>query len=286
MGRLSLAIGRHKDHGSGGDERPSKSQHFRSSLKGLLGIPSAARASIDLGDLDELSEEHTHAPKLSPANPADSPSIAAATDDDATTPPADSANASEPAQPDSGSAEEDVTSQGLEADIESSQAPITSDFAHSHTLDAANVLPITTTAAPDAAAVHGSAENVAAAAALPEDVSSEKAALARYSMVVDLDLVDSIAVKEDDHDGEEKHSWRRRGSLLTSRLAAPLRSSSSRDGASLNSSRLLMRKESTPLFSPSSPHKSHHHLFHRSESGDAANKSSSFWRSGSTLRSS
>ncbi|KAJ2262961.1 hypothetical protein GGI01_001125 [Coemansia sp. RSA 376] len=138
MGRLSLAIGRHKDHGSGGDERPSKSRHFRSSLKGLLGIPSAARASIDLGDLDELSEEHTHAPKLSPANPADSPSIAAATDDDATTPPADSANASEPAQPDSGSAEEDVTSQGLEADIESSQAPITSDFAHSHTLDAAN----------------------------------------------------------------------------------------------------------------------------------------------------
>ncbi|KAJ2013567.1 hypothetical protein GGI14_005313, partial [Coemansia sp. S680] len=286
MGRLSLAIGRHKDHGSGGDERPSKSRHFRSSLKGLLGIPSAARASIDLGDLDELSEEHTHAPKLSPANPADSPSIAAATDDDVTTPPADSANASEPAQPDSGSAEEDVTSQGLEADIESSQAPITSDFAHSHTLDAANVLPITTTAAPDAAAVHGSAENVAAAAALPEDVSSEKAALARYSMVVDLDLMDSIAVKEDDHDGEEKHSWRRRGSLLTSRLAAPLRSSSSRDGASLNSSRLLMRKESTPLFSPSSPHKSHHHLFHRSESGDAANKSSSFWRSGSTLRSS
>ncbi|KAJ2250027.1 hypothetical protein GGI13_004108 [Coemansia sp. RSA 455] len=286
MGRLSLAIGRHKDHGSGGDERPSKSRHFRSSLKGLLGIPSAARASIDLGDLDELSEEHTHAPKLSPANPADSPSIAAATDDDVTTPPADSANASEPAQPDSGSAEEDVTSQGLEADIESSQAPITSDFAHSHTLDAANVLPITTTAAPDAAAVHGSTENVAAAAALPEDVSSEKAALARYSMVVDLDLVDSIAVKEDDHDGEEKHSWRRRGSLLTSRLAAPLRSSSSRDGASLNSSRLLMRKESTPLFSPSSPHKSHHHLFHRSESGDAANKSSSFWRSGSTLRSS
>ncbi|KAJ2065037.1 hypothetical protein GGI17_000638 [Coemansia sp. S146] len=287
MGRLSLAIGRHKDHGSGGDERPSKSRHFRSSLKGLLGIPSAVRASIDLGDLDELSEEHAHAPKLSPANPADSPSIAAATGDDASTAPADNGNASEPAQPDSGSAEEDVTSQGLEAPvagIESSQAPITSDFEHSHTLDAANVLPAATTAAPDAAAaVHVPAENVAA---LSEDVSCEKAALARYSMVVDLDVADSIPVKDDDHDVDEKHSWRRRGSLLTSRLAAPLRSSSSRDGANLNSSRLLMRKESTPLFSPSSPHKSHHHLFHRSESGDAANKSSSFWRSGSTLRSS
>ncbi|KAJ2828478.1 hypothetical protein GGI24_002379, partial [Coemansia furcata] len=228
-----------------------------------------------------LSEEHAHAPKLPPVNAADSPSIAFATDDDCTS-LADIANASEPGL---GSAEAGVTSQGLEApvaDIESSQAPITSDLEHSHNLDTANVLPAAaTTAAPDAAA-----ENAVAAAALPADISSEQAALARYSMIVDLDATDSIPAKDDDHDGDEKHSWRRRGSLLTSRLAAPLRSSSSKDGASLNSNRLLMRKESTPLFSPTSPHKSHHHLFHRSESGDAANKSSSFWRSGSTLRSS
>ncbi|KAJ2701253.1 hypothetical protein H4218_001546 [Coemansia sp. IMI 209128] len=278
MGRLSLAIGRHKDHGSGGDERPSKSRHFRSSLKGLLGIPSASRASIDLGDLDELSEEHAHALKLSPGNPADLSSIAAT--------PAGSANAFELAQPDPCSAEEGVSLQGPKApvaDIETSQAPITSDIEHSHTQDAANVLPAATTAA--TSDVHVSTEN--ATATISEDISSEQAALARYSMVVDLDAVDIAPVKDDDHDTDEKHSWRRRGSLLTSRLAAPLRNSSSRDGANLNSNRLLMRKESTPLFSPSSPHKSHHHhLFHRSESGDAANKSSSFWRSGSTLRSS
>ncbi|KAJ2742548.1 hypothetical protein GGI20_004411 [Coemansia sp. BCRC 34301] len=289
MGRLSLAIGRHKDHG--GDGRASKSRHFRSSLKDLLGIPSAGRASIDLGDLDELPEEHAHAPKLPPASPADPPLIAAATpvagavdNDDG------DANVSESLSPNSDSAEEDAPLQCPKdsvAGIESFQALVTSDkvplpaaqIEHSHSQDASNVPPNAATAA-----VHGSAENVASV--LSDDICSEQAALSRYSMVVDQDQAGSVPIKDDDHDGDDKHSWRRRGSLLTSRLAAPLRSSSSKDGASLNSNRLVMRKESTPLFSSSSPHKTHHHLFHRSESSDAANKSSSFWRSGSTLRSS
>ncbi|KAJ2336240.1 hypothetical protein GGI00_000945, partial [Coemansia sp. RSA 2681] len=284
---LSLAIGRHKNHA--GDERPSKSRHLRSSLKGLLGIPSGDRASIDLGDLDELPEEHAHAPKLPPANPADPPLITAAAPavvDDGD----DNANSSEPRQLDLDAVAEDVSSQSPEgpvAGIESltgDNAPLpAAALEHSHSQAEPDAVPAAATTA-----VHASAENAAAASAAPlDDISSEQAALARYSMVVDQDQAGSAAAKDDDdHDGDDKHSWRRRGSLLTSRLAAPLRSSSSKDGASLNSGRLVMRKESTPLFSSSSPHKAHHHLFHRSESGDAANKGSSFWRSGSALRTS
>ncbi|KAJ2888610.1 hypothetical protein GGI21_006705, partial [Coemansia aciculifera] len=250
---------------------------------GLLGIPSADRASIDLGELEELPEEHAHASKLPVANPADlslvaDTAAAAGSGEDGAT------NVSEPLQPSSGTVDEAMPLQTISEDavagIELLQNPILDG---SHSQDTPNAaMPTDTTTD-----VHDSAENaVASAAALAEDISSVQAALARYSMVVDQDQTNRAPTKDDDHDGDEKHSWRRRGSLLTSRLAAPLRSSSSKDGASLNSSRVVMRKDSTPLFSPSLPHKTNHHLFHRSESGDAANKSSSFWRSGSTLRSS
>ncbi|KAJ2473221.1 hypothetical protein GGI02_001018 [Coemansia sp. RSA 2322] len=241
MGRLSLAIGRHREHSDG---RGGRSKHFRSSLKGLLGIPSSERASVDLGDLGEQAEEHAAAAlKQAPAAVA----VAA---------------------PDSGSGEEGAGSHGLGcpgSDADSPGAAVESAARQPEAASSPEHIHAGATAAASATATLGE-NGGAAAAAAPDVLASEQAALERYSMSTGADTAE---------DGDDKHSWRRRGSLLTSRLGG--------------SRQQLPRKESTPQFSVASTpqqHKTPHGLFHRSESGDGASKSTSFWRSGSTLRSS
>ncbi|KAJ2368633.1 hypothetical protein IW150_005358, partial [Coemansia sp. RSA 2607] len=168
------------------------------------------------------------------------------------------------------SVQPDVSQMHTDAEIASSS---------SHTAAAA--------AAVDAEAAHemqtstasASAAKATATAAAPEDRHTADdqaltaAALARYSMISD--KVDGVNWNGESEDGE-KLSWRRRGSILSSKLAAPLR----KDGAA----RVLIRKESTPLFSGNG-HRNHH-FFHRSGSSESGGGvRSSFWRGGNSSNS-
>ncbi|KAJ2850227.1 hypothetical protein IWW36_002077 [Coemansia brasiliensis] len=91
----------------------------------------------------------------------------------------------------------------------------------------------------------------------------------------------SVGVDRDIGNDSDKSSWRRRGSLISSRLAVPLRKDtvSSSNNGSLNS-RVLVRKESTPqLDVPSRPS---NQLPPHPELPDQGK--SPFWRGSSTLR--
>ncbi|KAJ2758967.1 hypothetical protein H4S06_002457, partial [Coemansia sp. BCRC 34490] len=70
MGRLSLAIGRHKEggggNGSGSSDARIKPRHLRTSIRGLLGIPGSERASVDLGEVGDIAAERGDVLRRSP----------------------------------------------------------------------------------------------------------------------------------------------------------------------------------------------------------------------------
>ncbi|KAJ2707636.1 hypothetical protein FB645_000613 [Coemansia sp. IMI 203386] len=269
MGRLSLAIGRQKDNGDG----RSKSKHFRTSLKGLLRLPnSEERASIDLGNIREhANEDSTPRHSVSATQSTSSNSAMGNSTQDG---------------PDAAPARSDAESEGRAAfakvikasssrkqDLQAGK-PIAADKQTPHTEDGskAHLDAATAALAPESLA-DGQVRDTTEAGA--GDVHAEQAAaLARYSIVSDKPGIEWDAENEE----AEKHGWRRRGSLLSSRLAAPLRKDSGGGG------RILIRKESTPLFS-SSAHRNHH-LFHRSGASESSSGGSglrsSFWRSSSS----
>ncbi|KAJ2354654.1 hypothetical protein GGF43_003138 [Coemansia sp. RSA 2618] len=95
------------------------------------------------------------------------------------------------------------------------------------------------------------------------------AQLERNSVSLDRDASDS-----------EKNSWRRRGSMLSSRLTVPLRKDAGAGGSNGAQGRVLVRKESTPQFSAPPRHSAQ--LTPHPELPDQTK--SPFWRGSSTLR--
>ncbi|KAJ2653783.1 hypothetical protein IWW40_000067 [Coemansia sp. RSA 1250] len=89
----------------------------------------------------------------------------------------------------------------------------------------------------------------------------------------------SVGADRDMNSDSDKSSWRRRGSLISSRLTVPLRKdTASNNGAS--GSRVLVRKESTPQLD--APSRTSGQLPPHPELPDQAK--SPFWRGSSTLR--
>ncbi|KAJ2393045.1 hypothetical protein H4S02_000434 [Coemansia sp. RSA 2611] len=249
MGRLSLAIGRQKE----GSDGRSKSRHLRSSIKGFLGIPGAERASVDLGDIDYSSLDDG-ASQTSARNSHYrghyllQPQTAA----EAKITPVSSALA----RAESGF-------------VDSQAAPAAAHERRALRSNNSSQIPLRAAASMTAggAPVHAHAEIAAGQ-------------LERNSVSVDRDAASDA----------EKSGWRRRGSLISSRLAVPLRKDAS-SSSSVNSSaggvggssRVLIRKESTPQFSalPSLPRPASQ-LPPHPELGDQTK--SPFWRGSSTLR--
>ncbi|KAJ2725174.1 hypothetical protein GGI07_001436 [Coemansia sp. Benny D115] len=275
MGRLSLGISRHREQqqqqqqpspAALNEGRSSRSRHLRTSLKGLLGLPAGEeRGSIDLGDIAESIKElgsprHSFSRRQSTATPGVAASTGAtntgatSTSSRTTSSSASRENITEAsaATAHAGPAERN----GLLADASSSCAE----------------KPVSPTPGSLIAeergtqtGMHAGAEIGAAPARrspLSPDDADVDAALARYSMVSDAGLMDWNGGIEHGEQAE-RLGWRRRGSLLTSRLAAPLR----KDG---HGSRVLLRKESTPLMRS-------HHLFGRSSHSENGARTS-FWR--------
>ncbi|KAJ2786634.1 hypothetical protein GGI15_001349 [Coemansia interrupta] len=296
MGRLSLAIGRHKESsskepGDAHDGGATRSKQFRTSLKGFLRLPvgDEQRASIDLGDIREMANEdgtprHSLSAKPSSSNTRghtgssrDKASEAPGAAISVSAHPASSVTSAK-AITASSPEKQDLQAPNLIADQHSVQA----DVSQVHTDAAIASSSANTAAATDAAqemhAGCGTATATTTVTAPAEEHATEDqaltaAALARYSMISD--KIDGINWNGEPEDSE-KLSWRRRGSLLSSKLAAPLR----KDGAA----RVLIRKESTPLFSGNG-HRNHH-LFHRSGSSESGGGvRSSFWRGGNSSNS-
>ncbi|KAJ1814500.1 hypothetical protein LPJ75_002745, partial [Coemansia sp. RSA 2598] len=289
MGRLSLAIGRQKDSSDG----RSKTKHFRSSLKGLLRLPNGEeRASIDLGSIGALAGEDGTPQRSISAKPSTSGSSAMG---DSTQDRLDAAAAVPDAESEgrAGLAKGIKASSSGKQDLQS-EKPISADRQTPHTEESSEAHPDAAAAATAAAAEAKAApaieslanaqKRVAPDASAGDAHAEHAAALARYSIVSDRTGVQWSG----DHEEAEKHGWRRRGSLLSSKLAAPLRKESSANGGGGSGGgggRLLIRKESTPLFS-SSAHRGHH-LFHRSGASESSSNGgsglrSSFWRGSSS----
>lgn len=263
MGRLSLAIGRHKDSDS---NNTNKSKHIRSSLRGFLGIQAAERTSVDLGDVGDKSsrEEDSLPPPAAKRDIHKAPK------------PAKVSRA--PSQLLSGghSKNEKKTTAAItevSSDVQANDPANTDTFAvHKHAVvnePASNPWAQITAPAPSSAA---------------RNVANERNALDRYSIISHRDL-DWNNDGGGATDNNEKSSWRRRGSLLGSRLAGPLRNNNNNSGSSSSSinggARALTRKESSPVFTtntatPSS--RKPHLIFHRSESSGDSAKNISFWR--------
>ncbi|KAJ1900602.1 hypothetical protein LPJ66_001375, partial [Kickxella alabastrina] len=260
MGRLSLGINRNKEP----CEEVTKSKQFRSSIKGFLGISNGeGRSSMDLGDINEINIEEgasrlsLSARRVMSYNKGNNPEALGNKD---------------PAAPNVES--RDSADYGKDARDNAKGTPEKSDsktalIGSSDSIDSIDKQG----AQPDNTEVHegadiGAAPDMQSPAAdssgsiAPENASDSL--LARYSIVSD--KVDT------DWNGEQddRHGWRRRGSILSSRLTAPLRKESS-------IGRGLMRKESTPLFSSSGGR----NIFHRSGSSEAGGSGgirTSFWR--------
>ncbi|KAJ1994100.1 hypothetical protein GGI25_000863 [Coemansia spiralis] len=323
MGRLSLAIGRHKE---GGDGR-SKSRHLRSSIRGFLGIQGSERASVDLGEISEPTEEHStsrHSMAVSklPAV-AISPLLADSSGSNAFGPSkeghsssttatavntadmsaaivsqkiADTAIAKAATASDthvsacaSTSTSENATDSNLTSDtqnnmelINSNQDDVQKRGTSRQQQDEEHPPQVP---ADISASMHAHAEiapphtHYAAGTVSPSAFTANEKPIGggRFSIYADVDAALHGQPDKDD----EKQGWRRRGSLISSRLAMPLRKESFNNG---NGNRLLVRKESTPLFASSNKHH-YHHFFGRSDSSDSSGRSP-FWRSGSGLRSS
>ncbi|KAJ2411107.1 hypothetical protein J3F80_000072 [Coemansia sp. RSA 2526] len=235
MGRLSLAIGRQKEDGDG-----RKSRHLRSSIKGFLRINGSERASVDLGDMDYNMD----------CNSMDYNSM----DDGASQSSMHNSNMHpRHAQPLTQEAEAKPASGALtraESGFSDSRAPHPV-ISERRTLRGNNSSHNTLRAAAGSASAHTHAEIAAAQ-------------LERNSVSLDRDTSDS-----------EKNSWRRRGSMLSSRLAVPHR----KDGAGSTQARVLVRKESTQQFTPQ---RSSGQLAPHPEIPDQTK--SPFWRGSSTLR--
>ncbi|KAJ2853194.1 hypothetical protein J3B02_003255, partial [Coemansia erecta] len=276
MGRLSLAIGRQKDNNDG----RRKSKHFRSSLKGLLRLPSSdERASIDLGNIRTLANEDGALRHSISAKQSTSSSIALG---DSTQDSLDTG----PASPDAESEDRAGLGEGIKAAASGKQdlqpgKPIAANQQTPHTEGSSKAHPDAAAAVPPSTEPLADAQVRDAADVSTRDIHAEQAAaLARYSLV----SADKTGIEwNGESEDAKKHGWRRRGSLLSSRLAAPLRkeSNASSGGGGV---RVLIRKESTPLFSISA-HRSHHLFHHRSGASESSSNGglrSSFWRNSSS----
>ncbi|KAJ2846827.1 hypothetical protein GGI22_006144, partial [Coemansia erecta] len=108
------------------------------------------------------------------------------------------------------------------------------------------------------------ASNSRSANTVDSAAADQSAAMKGYSIDGERDTALQGRTSRDDDD---KHGWRRRGSLISSRLAMPLRKDS---GAGITGAgRTLIRKESTPLFGSNKTH-----TFWRSSSGGGAHRNS------------
>ncbi|KAJ1798829.1 hypothetical protein LPJ59_002249, partial [Coemansia sp. RSA 2399] len=294
MGRLSLAIGRHKEGDGDGHAKP---RHLRTSIRGILGIPGPGRASVDLGDLSDerngvprrglgaskLSKEgHSYSTATTAINAGDpsaadmapttsrtsvpenvdytllgmleasrigppsvsfvvSPKLAPVAQNNSTAAAAATAEAAKGVDVIVGAQETTVPAQRWDKQSSSSSSASVSMHAHAPT-----------------APISRSPHAVGSAAA------DQSAAMKVYSIDADRDTALQGRTSRDDDD---KNGWRRRGSLISSRLAMPLRKDS---GAGIaGTGRTLIRKESTPLFSPN---KTHH--FWRSSGGGGSHRNS------------
>ncbi|KAJ2084316.1 hypothetical protein H4R24_000109 [Coemansia sp. RSA 988] len=255
MGRLSLAIGRQKE---GNDGRNSKSKHFRSSLKGLLGIPGSERASVDLGDIGDYSDEHG---VLNNSQNFCSPHMAAG-DAKSTAIPI-----SAPPKAESGFSDAYKGHKSKFFGPAFGSAPDTSRHPITATATTASEKDRRLDTQPvSCAPPHGRAE-IAPQLRAP-----------RSSVGIDRELarVDSDA---------EKHGWRRRGSMLSSRLAVPLRKEAAAGGPGLlahGSQPILRQGSAAQLDTPPQRQQQQHSASH-SETPETAARSP-FWRGSSALR--
>ncbi|KAJ1668068.1 hypothetical protein IW140_000765 [Coemansia sp. RSA 1813] len=302
MGRLSLAIGRHKE-GSDGRTKP---RHLRTSIRGLLGIPGSERASVDLGEVGDLADERISTPRCNPGtsklskeeNSCSTATTAVNTGDlSAAIMPQ---NASEAVVGDaallssSTSVPEDADYRLFSTPLASKTQPPSvpaaapsnlANITHSSTeapnddvvnAQEANASAQTqnkqsppTTDASTSMHAHADAE-VVPISRFPYTAGSataeQAAAMERYSIGTGNDVALQGRTSKDD----DKNGWRRRGSLISSRLAMPSRKDSGAggngNGNGNGNGRTLIRKESTPLFGSG---KNHH-----------------FWRSGGAHRNS
>ncbi|KAJ2557718.1 hypothetical protein EV175_001176 [Coemansia sp. RSA 1933] len=290
MGRLSLAIGRHKEGGGDGSTKP---RHLRTSIRGILGIPASARASVDLGEISDerhgtprrgigaskLSrEQHSYSTAVNTGSRSAAiiPQMNAShTTLDNTAPL--SAGANVPENDDYSLLDILAASRIHPRSVSFAPPPPTTSDAHdgSSNTEAKRdsvfnaqattgapaqrrkkpLPPTTNTGAPmhahaDIAPISSSLHSMGSATA------DQFAAMESYSIDDNEDGAMHGRASRDD----ERHGWRRRGSLLGSRLAMPLRKEGSAGNA--GSGRILIRKESTPLFGSGKPHH--------------------FWRSGSS----
>ncbi|KAJ2694620.1 hypothetical protein GGH99_000579 [Coemansia sp. RSA 1285] len=290
MGRLSLAIGRHKEggggNGSGSSDARIKPRHLRTSIRGLLGIPGSERASVDLGEMGDIADERSDVLRRSPGaskltkedhscstattavNTGDLSTAAAMSHNSSNAAASMSAsshipgNADDPRQPSAASEAETQPSSAsatiappkLAPDAHSNNTKVTSDDAVSAQAtrvptqrQEAQQLP-TDIGAP----MHAHAEAAPASRSQhPADpaTADQPDTPERFSISAARDA--AAASQSQLGKDEDKHGWRRRGSLISSRLALPLR----KDGAgSAGSNRTLIRKESTPLFGSSKHH--------------------------------
>ncbi|KAJ1857910.1 hypothetical protein LPJ76_001392 [Coemansia sp. RSA 638] len=239
MGRLSLAIGRQKE---GGDGR--KSRHLRSSIKGFLRITGSERASVDLGDMD-YNMDYNSMDYTSMDDGASQSSIHNSNMHPRHTQPATQTGEAKPASGALTRAESGFSDSRAPHPVISEHRTLRGNNSSHNTLRMA---------AAGSASAHTHAEIAAAQ-------------LERNSVSLDRDTSDS-----------EKNSWRRRGSMLSSRLAVPHR----KDGASSSSStqgRVLVRKESTQQFT------SQRHSGQLAPHPEIPDQTKSpFWRGSSTLR--
>ncbi|KAJ1945920.1 hypothetical protein EC988_005648, partial [Linderina pennispora] len=317
MGRLSLSLSRHKENANN-SSGSSRSKHLKSSLRGLLGRSSSDRTSIDLGELAEEDELSSAASKLSTGNRGVPAPAAIAEADEYEVSQIPSPSASRPT-----TAIGLISSSGINENAQATAS--TADSGPAQSSLKPNDQPVAAAAPkgstdsrirPDADA------NIAAGEQLqlqqrqkhlsqqtesstsfsplanafskyktgrpsPNRTShifhdSEPTMLERYSLSPE----NNISLRTDDG----KLSWRRRGSLLGSKLANPLFGSGSGSSSSSGSSskasnrRAIIRKESSPAFTiggaGSSSLQYSSHGFKRSDSSDALNRSA-VWKSSS-----
>ncbi|KAJ2806552.1 hypothetical protein H4R20_001644 [Coemansia guatemalensis] len=255
MGRLSLAIGRQKE---GSDGRNSKTKHFRSSLKGLLGIPGGERASVDLGDIGDYSGENS---VLRGSQHFFSPHVAAGEAKSTANP------ISAPPKAESGFSDVHKGHKSKNFGPAFGSAP----GASCHSIAAT----VTTAAEKDSGS---DAQPVSCAPPHARAEIAPQLRAPRSSVGIDREL----ARVESDAD---KHGWRRRGSMLSSRLAVPLRKEAASGGPGLlaHGSHPILRQGSVAQLDTPSQRQQQQHSASHSETPETTGRSP-FWRGSSALR--